>query len=201
MARGRNVVADKKFLGEGFRAFQLCGDPARAETAQAGAAKSVDDARDQRRFGADHGQCDIFHFCQLQQAVDVVHRHGHIAHARFGAVPALPGATTTSLTRGDWLIFQASACSRPPEPMTSTFMAQCRKWRTPVNTIAMPCSSAAAIDFGVAHRTAGLDHRTDARRGRRVDAVAEREERIRRHHAAGDLQLGFLGLERGDPAR
>jgi hypothetical protein len=38
------------------------------------------------------------------------------------AVPALPGATNTSLTRGDAAHFQASACSRPPEPTMSTFI-------------------------------------------------------------------------------
>src|SRR5690606_4077830 len=38
------------------------------------------------------------------------------------AVPALPGATITSDTRRDCASFQASACSRPPEPMTRTFM-------------------------------------------------------------------------------
>ena len=38
------------------------------------------------------------------------------------AVPALPGATNTRSTRELWAIFQASACSRPPLPITSTFM-------------------------------------------------------------------------------
>src|SRR5664279_1262693 len=43
---------------------------------------------------------------------------------RFGssAVPALPGATNTDCTRAPCASFQASACSRPPPPMTSTFM-------------------------------------------------------------------------------
>src|SRR6266705_1699628 len=39
------------------------------------------------------------------------------------AVPPLPGATKTFPTRGEQAIFQASACSRPPEPMTRTFTA------------------------------------------------------------------------------
>ena len=46
-------------------------------------------------------------------------------------------------------IFQASACSRPPPPMTRTFMgvsdSMTKVPHAPVNTIAMPCSSAAAI--------------------------------------------------------
>src|SRR5690606_28424786 len=37
------------------------------------------------------------------------------------AVPALPGAQYTRFTRGDCAHFHASACSRPPPPMTRTF--------------------------------------------------------------------------------
>ncbi len=37
------------------------------------------------------------------------------------AVPALPGAHSTSLTFGDCASFHASACSRPPLPMSKTF--------------------------------------------------------------------------------
>lgn len=36
------------------------------------------------------------------------------------AVPALPGATKTRLTRGDWASLNASACSRPPAPRSRT---------------------------------------------------------------------------------
>ena len=37
------------------------------------------------------------------------------------AVPALPGAHSTSLTFGDCASFHASACSRPPLPINNTF--------------------------------------------------------------------------------
>jgi len=33
----------------------------------------------------------------------------------------LPGAACSSVSDGDWASFQASACSRPPEPTTRTF--------------------------------------------------------------------------------
>ena len=66
----------------------------------------------------------------------------------------------------------------------------------PVNTIAMPCSSAARDDLGVAHRAAGLNHRLDAELGERVQPVAEREERIGGHAtpiaAAGPFVLAFM---------
>ena len=38
------------------------------------------------------------------------------------AVPAFPGATNTSRTRGDCRSFQAKTCSRPPWPTTRTFI-------------------------------------------------------------------------------
>ena len=38
------------------------------------------------------------------------------------AVPPLPGATSTICMRLDCASFQASACSRPPEPTTRIFM-------------------------------------------------------------------------------
>src|SRR5688500_7832924 len=38
----------------------------------------------------------------------------------FGAVPALPGQTTTDATLGDASNASASACSRPPLPITRT---------------------------------------------------------------------------------
>ena len=37
-------------------------------------------------------------------------------------MPALPGAHHIRVTWGDWASFQTSACSRPPEPMTSSFI-------------------------------------------------------------------------------
>ena len=38
------------------------------------------------------------------------------------AVPAFPGAQTTSSTSGLWLSFQARVCSRPPPPTMMTFI-------------------------------------------------------------------------------
>ncbi len=147
--RGRswNPVAAQEFLGEGLGALEARGRLPRAEAAQAVALEGIDDARDQRRFRPDDGE----------------RRRLRARHARSGApmsvactatlrtfgsraVPALPGATNTSVTRVDAAHFQASACSRPPAPTIENFHApQWRKWRMPVSTMAMPCSSAAAM--------------------------------------------------------
>ena len=37
-------------------------------------------------------------------------------------IPTLPGAATSRVTSGEAAIFQASACSRPPEPTMRMFM-------------------------------------------------------------------------------
>ena len=54
----------------------------------------------------------------------------------------------------------------------------------PVNTMAMPCSSAAAITSASRMRAAGLDDRLDAELGDDVEAVAKREERVGGHRRA-----------------
>src|SRR3990172_7442031 len=36
-------------------------------------------------------------------------------------MPGLPGAACSSVSDGDWVSFQASACSRPPDPTRRTF--------------------------------------------------------------------------------
>ncbi len=56
---------------------------------------------------------------------------------------------------------------------------QCRKWRRPVKTMAMPCSSQAAIDSSSRLEPPGWMMAVDAGRRRRVGSVAEGEERVR----------------------
>src|SRR5262245_43130037 len=60
-------------------------------------------------------------------------------HVATSAMPPLPGAHQTPDTRGDCFIFQASACSRPPLPMTRTFM--CAR----IGSAAGACQSACAL--------------------------------------------------------
>ena len=51
----------------------------------------------------------------------------------------------------------------------------------------------------IAHRAARLDDGRDAGFGRRVDAVAEREECVRRHDGTGYVEALVSGLDRRDP--
>src|SRR5918992_917412 len=113
------------------------------------------------------------------------------------AVPPLPGATYTFCTRGPWASFQARACSRPPDPITRIFIS------VPEMPHAGEEHGDAALvgggnHFGVAHAAAGLDHRRCAGVGERVQAAAEREERVRRGDAALELELGVLRFQGGD---
>src|SRR5689334_4666103 len=113
------------------------------------------------------------------------------------AVPPLPGATSTPETLGDCAHFQASACSRPPEPTIRTFMGK-----------SVPEMAHAGEDhrhavlvrggdhFVVAPAATGLHDRLDAVFRGGIDAVAEREERIGCHGAAVDDQAFVLRLER-----
>src|ERR1041384_4018102 len=117
------------------------------------------------------------------------------------AVPALPGATSTSVTRAACAHFQASACSRPPEPTIRTFMeslaSPARRQRAARSaTVATACLNIGSVpemphagehhrhavlvrggdDFIVALGAAGLDHGLDAEFRGHVQPVAEGEE-------------------------
>ena len=78
---------------------------------------------------------------------------------------------------------------------------QCRKWRRPTKTIAIPCSSAAAITSSSRIDPPGCDDRGDPGLRGDVDAVAEREEGIRRHRRAARAARGPSGSRSGPSPR
>src|SRR3954462_15817979 len=112
-------------------------------------------------------------------------------------VPPLPGATNTFCTFGLCASFHAMACSRPPEPITRSFMSVAE-----VAHAGEDHGDAALVrgrdDFRVAHAAAGLNHRGGARFGEDIEPVAEREECVRRHHRALEREAGGRGFHRGD---
>src|SRR3990172_1134492 len=131
------------------------------------------------------------------------------------AVPPLPGATKTFCTRGFCASFHASACSRPPEPITKSFTV------FPKSGIAMqhPCCFAmhrgssmpevahagehhgdtALIGGGnhlvVAQAAAGLDHGGRTGIDDHVEAVAEREKGVGSRHRTRERQFRVLRLD------
>src|SRR5256884_3825361 len=139
------------------------------------------------------------------------------------AVPALPGATSTLVTRGEAAHFQASACSRPPAPTMRTFMAphEIERCTTAARDRSSRCSiswdpslmpevayagehhSHAMLIGGrdelrIALAPARLDHGADTVAGGHVEVVAKRQERIRGHDRAGHRELFIRGLHRGE---
>src|SRR5512147_2623163 len=125
------------------------------------------------------------------------------------AVPPLPGATYTFCTRGLCASFHASACSRPPPPMTSSFTLVPRVWHCRAALVTHSHASLFSVPevaharehhgdaalvrrrdhFVVAHAAPGLDDRRGARVHHHVQAVAERKESIRGDDRAGKREL------------
>src|SRR6185369_13365871 len=110
------------------------------------------------------------------------------------AVPALPGATYTFCRPGVLARRQAMACSRPPEPITSSFMTDLFELLLVAEvTVAGEHHGQAMLvgggdDFLVAHRTARLDDGLGTGFSHHVDAVAEREEGVRGDDRTGQVQ-------------
>ena len=121
VAGGRDAVALHEVLGEGLRALELRRGLGRAEDAQAAGAEDVDHAGRERRLGADDGQRDLLGEREVGERVEI--GDGDVAAAaarppcRRCRAPRRRAARASRCAS-----FQASACSRPPPPMTRTFM-------------------------------------------------------------------------------
>ena len=83
-------MARHELLGEILRAFELGGGLRGAENLQSGSAEGVDHAGRQRRFGADHGERDVFVAAdKLEQRRNL--RQGHIDETVLGRGAAVAG--------------------------------------------------------------------------------------------------------------
>jgi hypothetical protein len=67
IASGRNGMPPHEILGEDFAAFELGGGLSGSENEVAVAAKEIDDAIDERRFGADNGEVGVDLIGESQQ--------------------------------------------------------------------------------------------------------------------------------------
>ena len=70
--RGGNAVALEEILGEGLRAFEPRSEFARPEAAQSRGRERVAEADDERRFGTDDGEADLFALGESEQGRHVV---------------------------------------------------------------------------------------------------------------------------------
>ena len=111
-----------KRLAKSFEASSCAAARVGPKIAQPRLAERVDHAGGERRLRPDHGQLDLFASWRRRSSSGN-RRKRNVLHARLGAVPPLPGATNTFCTRGPCASFHASACSRPPEPMTRSFIS------------------------------------------------------------------------------
>src|SRR5882672_3623442 len=140
--RGRNPVARHEFLGELLGAFQLRTGPRRAENPQALGAEEVDDALSERRLGPDHGEVDAFGEREFGELAGLGDRH---------VLEAVLARRATVPWSDEDLLHARALREAPRDRVLSAARAddeqlhQCRKCRTPVNTMASPSSSAAAI--------------------------------------------------------
>src|SRR5580658_10788923 len=121
------------------------------------------------------------------------------------ALPALPGATSTAATRAAAAHFHASACSRPPPPTISTFIAVAPASMAEMAHAGKDHRHVVRIgggdDFGVTLAAARLDDGADAVAGGHVEVIAKRQERIRCHHRAGETQVFVGRLHRREARR
>ncbi len=72
----------EKVFGKCLRALKLRGNGARTEAGQAKLIESVDNACDQRRFGADDGQTDVFVLSKLRKGLNIIGGYRNISAAR-----------------------------------------------------------------------------------------------------------------------
>src|SRR3546814_3678115 len=153
VVRGGDTVTGVQTCALPISSRQLRGGGGGAEDAQALGAEAVDDAGDQGPFRADDGERHAFVAREREQAVDVGGGDVGVAAFILGRGAGVAG--------GDEHLIDARRLRQLPRQcvfasagaddeefharISRNRLHQCRKWRTPVNTIAMSCSSAAAI--------------------------------------------------------
>ena len=123
IAGGRDARARAQVLGEALRPLQLRGRLGRARTPDAVGAQSVGEPVDQRRLRPDHDQADRSSRGRRRPPRRDRSRRARRSLGMLRRCPGLPGAAYSLSSRGDCASFHASACSRPPEPISRTFMA------------------------------------------------------------------------------
>ena len=119
---GRHVGVPHQFLGEDLAPLDPGRLLRRPEHLEPLAAQEVGQPRRERVFRADHDEPDLLLACRTASSLSVSVWSMATFVAPSPAVPALPGAQNTFPARGDCRSFHTSACSRPPLPITRTFI-------------------------------------------------------------------------------
>ena len=118
---GGDVVALHEVLGEGFAGLEAGGGLGGAEDAESWATSLSTMPRAEGDFGADDGEIGVFAYDDVEEGLEAVDVDGDAAgdlrQCRRCRVRPM-----TSVTRGEWRRDQTMACSRPPPPITRTFI-------------------------------------------------------------------------------
>ena len=131
-----------ELLGEDFGTLELGSLATGTKGVDALVAERVDDARDQRRFRADDHQVRSLLFGKRNDLIGVAWIEGNRSTDRGDARVARRADDLHSA------VLRQAPCKRMLARAPSNdenAHRQCRKWRTPVKTIAMLAASAAAM--------------------------------------------------------
>src|SRR5207237_7653321 len=126
---------------ERLRALEPRGGGGRAEDAETRGREPVDEPERQRQLRADDGEVDLLLRCEALETLQIVDPDRHAL--RLLGDPRVPGRAPERIDSG-------TLPQLPHEGVLAPAAAddedahQCRKCRTPVNTIATSCRSAAA---------------------------------------------------------
>ena len=116
---GRHAGRRHDLLGEGLAALQRAAARRGAEDRDTGRADGVRDSGDQRRLRADTTRSAVSWTGECGHRVPVDRRPPG-GWCRPSPCPGCRGRMCTGVTPGSRLSAQASACSRPPDPITNT---------------------------------------------------------------------------------
>jgi len=113
--------------------------------------EGINHAHDQRRFRSDDGQLDAVLTGEIDQGRHILGPDTHVMDTRLepgagiarGNIDGGRGAGTRQLPGHG--VFPAAGADDEYLHASLSIIVQCRKWRIPVNSMAISCSSAAAM--------------------------------------------------------
>ncbi len=125
--RGRQMMPLHEFFGEHLAGFQLRRPLRRTKDSHAAAREFIYQAKAQWNLRADDGEIGLFGDHHSDKVIEIFLINGNATSQRRNA--AIAGRANHFLhTWRSGAIAQTSACSRPPPPITRTFMRAFAPW-------------------------------------------------------------------------
>ena len=206
-------------LRKGLTALELRRGTCRSEDAQPRCLKRVDDAKHERQLGTNQRKVDLFCAREIAERVDGIHGNidkpsecgdagvarRAVDRRRARTLRQLPHERMLATTTTD---HQDSHSGRLARTLAWCHIGPLWSSRCPplVSKVARPGHDHRHVvlvgrryHLGIPHGAARLNHRTNASLGDDIEAVPEREERIRRRHRAMGLEIGGARPLHGEP--